>query len=435
MQAWDEFLAHLEQKVGKPAVEKWLRPLKVARFDACNLYLEAENTFQVAWFEEHIRKYAKEHFHNKNAHPIKVHFLTQLHSKKRKNTAKQTHFSLSPLELSSIPIDPTQTFSNFLYEEKNAVTVELCKRLVPGTFNPLFLFGPPGSGKSHLLMACANRLKKAGLRTFFVNAETFTEHVVKAIRNSQMQNFRDIYRNQDVLILDDTHFLAHRLATQEEFFHTFNTLHMEGKQLILSGNQPPHQMEGIEPRLTSRFEWGIVLEVSPLSKKKFAQVLKNRAHLHRFALSDAMVTFLLKHFYSSTHSMMRALEALFLRHRSPSAISLEEATFLLSDLLQEEEKLKLTYQKILSKTASYYGIRVEDILSKSQSREYVTPRKLAMYLCRKQLDLSYISIGKIFKRDHSTVITSIRDVEKNSSADELHIALSEIETSLKIKSL
>lgn len=425
MQAWDAFLRDLELKVGKEAVEKWLRPLKIIRFDACNLYLEAENSFQIHWFEEHIRKHAVTSFLNNNSHPIKVHFHS---SKGKKTEQKEPKGGHSPsLELNSDPLDPGQTFSNFLFEENNRITIELCKCLAPGSYNPLFLSGPPGSGKTHLLMACANRLKKAGLNVFFVHTEKFTEHVVKAIRNSEMQAFRSIYRNQDVLILDDVHYLANRLATQEELFHTFNALHTSGKQIILSGLQTPSQIEGIEPRLTSRFEWGIVLELYPLTSKKFSKVLKNKAHLHRYPVSDSVINYILENFSSSTHAMMRSLEALMLRHRSNTTLSLEDAKELLSDLAKEEEKKKLTDQKIITATSTYYGIRIQDILGKSQARECAIPRKIAMYLCRKKLRLAYATIGKIFERDHSTVMTSIKQIEEGSGIEEIDAALKEIE--------
>lgn len=427
MQAWESFLSDLEQKIGKKAVDQWLRPLHIIRFDACNLYLKAENTFQIAWFEEHIRKIATTSFKNNNAHPIKIHFLRNT-GKEEKKKGETPSLNLT---FSSSPFDATQTFSSFLYEEKNQMTVEFCKRLAPGSFNPLFLFGPPGCGKTHLLMACANKLHKSGLSVFFVHAETFTEHVVKAIRNSEMQNFRNIYRNQDVLIIDDVHYLAYRQATQEELFHTFNALHTQGKQIILSGLTTPSLIEGIEPRLTSRFEWGISLELHPLSKKKFARVLRNRAHLHHFPLTDLLISFLLDAFSSSTHAIMRSLEALMLRQKTQDPLSPEQAAHLLSDLLEEEKKQKLTEQKILTVTSTYFGIRREDILGKSQSRECVLPRKLAMYLCRKKLNLSYANIGKIFSRDHSTAMASISYIEKNSGAEEIHAALEEINRFLR----
>lgn len=423
MQAWEAFLQKLEQTIGKQSVNRWLRPLKVVEFDACNLHLEPENSFQVAWFEEHIRELAKKEFLNNNSHIIKIHFTANTRQKRKKD-ATQTNFA-QEIHFNSDPVDPLMLFSNFIYDHYNEMTVEFFKQLSPGAFNPIFLYGEEGVGKTHLLMACANLLRNKGLTVCYVHAESFTEHVVHAIRNSQMRKFRDIYRNHDVLIIDDIHHIARKAATQEELFHTFNALHTANKQIILSSYITPSRLEDIEPRLTSRFEWGIVLQLTPLTEKKMAQVLKNKARLHHFPLSDPLVHFLLEKFSTSSKSMMRALEALLMRHKSSAQITLEEAERALADLLDLEKKEQLTPDKILSATSAYFGIRKEDILSKSQFKEIAFPRKLAMYLCRKKLRMPYLAIGKTFKRDHSTVMTSIRLIEKGS--DEIEASLTEIE--------
>lgn len=433
MEAWESFLAHLEKKMGKATIDQWLRPLKIVTFDACNLYLEAQHSFQIAWFDEHIKQIAKTSFVNNNGHAIKIHFQD---SNRRKSVRKVEHTPrIPPLEIQSTPLDQNQTFSNFLYDEENQLSVELCKRISLGSFNPLFLFGGHGSGKTHLLHACGKKLQNAGYRVFFVHSETFTEHVVKAIRSSEMQQFRSIYRNQDVLIIDDIHCLANRLATQEELFHTFNTLHTSGKQLIFSSNIPPGKLEGIEPRLTSRFEWGIVLEIHTLSKKLFRQVLMNKARLHHFPLEEGVLSFLIETFSTSNSSAMRALEALLLRCRGEDPISLAGAKALLQDLLNDEDDEQNTPDKILTATAAYFGVHPGDILGKSQSRECTLPRKLAMYLCRTTLDLPYAMIGKIFERDHSTVMAGIQSINKEKGTEEISAAIDEISKYIgKIKS-
>lgn len=423
MKAWNAFLNTLEESLSEQVVTKWLRPLKVVNFDACNLYLEAESSFQVAWFEEHVRKIAKTAFLNQNAHPIKVHFTTH-----RKGSRKKSEdLPPPPLEILSDKIDTTMHFTNFIFEEEGELVVKFFRQLSPGAFNPIFLYGPSGVGKTHLLMAAAQKLEKLDLSVFYVHAETFTEHVVKAIRSSQMQKFREIYRHQDVLIIDDVHHFARKVATQEELFHTFNTLHTAGKQIILSSHLPPSRLEEIEPRLVSRFEWGIVLQLPSLPASKMERVLQNKARLHHFPLHPDVSGFLIDHFASSSKSIMRALEALLIRHRTSEPISLEGCERLLEDLLRVEMTVQLTPDKILQSTSAYFGIRPDDILGKSQSKECVFPRKLAMFLCRKKLNLPYLTIGKVFGRDHSTVMASIKQIEKKSGDDEIEAALVEIE--------
>lgn len=428
MEAWNEFLRNLEERIGKEPVEKWIKPLKVVRFDACNLYLESENSFQRQWFEEHVRSIAKSELKNNNGHLIKVHFPP---NKAKRAAGRLDQAALVANEIKSDPIAPNHCFSNFIFEEKNRLTLQFFQELSPGLFNPLFLHGEKGVGKTHLLCACASALLEKGLSVFYVHAETFTQHVVEAIRSSRMRSFRVIYRNQDVLIVDDVHLLARRFATQEEFFHTFNALHTAGKQMILSSSQLPSQMEEIEARLISRFEWGILMQLAPLPPEKMEQVVQIRAKAHQFPLSDAVSSFLTSHFSSSPKSILRSLDALMLRHKSPTPITEKEAKVYLKDLLEEEAKQHITPEKIIGVTGSYFGILPEDILGKSQAKECAEPRKLAMYLCRKHLGLSYPAIGRAFGRDHSTVMTAVRQIEKKSGSNEWEAAFSEIESSLK----
>lgn len=422
MQAWDTFLKDLEKQIGKQVVDKWLRPLKVGDFDACNLYLEAENSFQIEWFEEHIRKIAKTKLRNNNAHPIHIHFSKQKNASKKRQEEPLTAI----LEIESDNVDTSYTFTNYIFDQQTNVVIELLQNIEPGTYNPIFLYGPSGVGKTHLLMACAQKLKEQNLSVFFVHAETFTQHVIKAIRSSQMRKFRQIYRNQDVLIIDDIHCLARKAATQEELFHTFNALHTTGRQIIISSHLPPSQMEDIEPRLTSRFEWGILLPLHPLPTAEMGKVLKNRARMHHFPFPDPVCAFILETFATSEKSMMRALEALMMRYRHPSTITLLEAEQLLSDLVISEEKSQLTPNKILKAVSDYFGIRSSDILGKSQLKEYSLPRKLAMYLCRKKLKTPYLAIGRYFFRDHSTVMTNIKQIENKKETSEIELALKEI---------
>ena len=425
MQAWDAFLDTLDEKLGKPVVDKWLRTMTVVQFDACNLYLETKDSFQVAWFEEHVRKIAKSSFLNNNAHPIKIHIETP--PKKKKSVSDPLP---EPLLIEPDGIDSSQTFANFLYEKENNWTIDFFQSLEPGSYNPIYLYGPGGIGKTHLLMAVIQNLQKKGLNVFYVHAETFTQHVVSAMRTSQMRSFREIYRNQDVLIIDDIEVLARRSSTQEEFFHTFNALHTGGKQIIISSHTPPSRLEEIEPRLVSRFEWGIVLELFPLAKEKIKDVLKAKAKMHNLPISDELIIYLQKNFASSTKTLMRSLDALMMRHKEDSLVSLEKASFLLKDLLNVEKKAQITPEKIIHSVSAYFGIRESDILGKSQVKECAFPRKLAMFLCRQKLGLSYLAIGRSFRRDHSTVMANIRFIEEKKTSQEIETSLHEIEKSI-----
>ncbi len=441
MLAWLDFLKAQEQVLGKETVDKWLRPLSVVHFDSGNLYLEAKGSFELSWFEEHIRPNLKNHLVNNNHRPIKVHITSPEHGQprsKQEQKSKQAYPTPPTLVLTPDPLDPTATLDTFVSGESNTLLFQFFNELVEkkialGAFNPVYLHGSSGTGKTHLLMALAQAFNKLGLKALYVRAETFTEHVVSAIRSSEMQTFRKSYRNADILLVDDIHIFARRSATQEEFFHTFNTLHTSGKQLIISSTILPSLLEEIEPRLVSRFEWGILLHLEKLKKEELKQVIQNRCIALDVPLADDVIQFLIETFPPHPPTLNRALEALILRSHmnkqtDAHAITPQIAAQFLSQLIEAEKKSALTPEKIVMCVASFYGIKVEDVLGKSQTQECVLPRQIAMYLCRNQLDLSFMKIGSVFSRDHSTVMTSVKHIKAKLDAKdpELHLVLAEI---------
>ncbi len=436
MKAWENFLALLEIELGVETVRKWLRPLKVLRFDACNLYLEARDSFQGLWFEEHIRQKAKARLVSYSNKPIKVHLTVAnapLPSKQTKTKVEQeADTPTPPFALNFDNLDLHFTLPNFLPLSSNELP---CKVLWEATgydpqtltcnpakrqlalFNPLYLYGPSGCGKTHLLMAVAHTLRQQGLNAIYTRTETFTEHVVSAIRAGEMSLFRQAYRNIDLLLIDDAHVFSRKSATQEELFHTFNTLHLAGKQIILAANCPPSELQYIEPRLVSRFEWGIVLPLAPPNEAEKLDILMTKAHVLHFDLKPKIAQYLIETFKSGNKALIRALEALILRTQQArttgAALTLLTARQHLNDLINREEKLALTPEKVIQTVAESFGIKPEDILSKAQSRDCVLPRQIAMHICRQQLKLPFMKIGDLFERDHSTVMSSVKLVQKN----------------------
>lgn len=424
MEAWDKFLKHLESDLGAATVLKWLHPLKIIRFDACNLYLEAKDSFQINWFEEHIRPKVLSSLYNNNKKRIKVHLsLTKSDndSSKEQGKKKDPPSSLHQ-ELSFDALDPHYNFEEYVEPENSQLPHRILATLQANeapAFNPIYLYGESGRGKTHLLMAAASHLQKQGLKVIYVRAETFTEHVVGAIRAGEMSAFRQAYRSADALIVDDVQVFARKAATQEEFFHTFNTLHLAGKQIIIGANCTPQELQNIEPRLISRFEWGIVLSLGPLSKEELALMLEKKAKALNYPLSSHLVAFLLENFASGTKSLTRALQALILRshldesqHLFPtSSISAVQAAALLNDLLTEEHKNKLTPEKIIQQVSEHFGLLPDDLLAKNQSRDRVLPRQIAMYFCRQELKLPFLKVGEIFSKDHSTVMSSVKIIK------------------------
>ena len=441
MQLWHEFLKKLETKMGKPIVKKWLSSLKILKFDACNIYLQAKDAFQISFFEEHVRQIAKKDFVNKNYHPIKIHFSLPNESFTSLKNFQKDKKNKKNLEITSDELKNECCFSSFYVDQKNILSFKLLSELVEynqennialASYNPILIYGPSGSGKTHLLMACSRALLKKGKKIFFVKAQTFTSHVVNAIRLSSLHTFRDTYRHQEVLVVDDIHLLAGKNATQEEFFHTFNELHTQGCQIILSANAPPTRLKDIEQRLISRFEWGIALPLEIPDKEALKHILEEKTKVFSLNnLSFDAKAFLIENF-SSPLSLEKAIHALVLRVKDKN-INIAKIKICLSDLIIEQKKESLTPFSIIKTIAKHYGIFSEDILGKSQTKECSLPRQIAMFFCREKLHLPYKKIGKLFDRDHSTVMSSIKYIQnqKDKRIKDIYFSLLDIEKKLK----
>lgn len=427
MKEWEKFVLNQEKILGKEVVNNWLRTLKLVKFDACNIYLEALNPIQKAWFEEHIRPKLL-NFKNNNGRLIKVHL----------DGSDKPKF-IDPIQDC---LDPHATFQNFIPSKQNELAYKLLSELNEtnlASFNPLFIYGKEKSGKTHLLTATATALKKLNLKVFFINARMFTEHVVNAIRSGKMDLFRSTYRNIDILIMDDIHILANKIATQEEFFHTFNTLHMAKKQIILSANVIPGKLPQIEERLISRFEWGITIPLEEPDEKAIAQIIKSKFNNFGINVETDLISFLIQKF-KLVPVIYKALNELLLKiHLYPnglkdrllgdaktsqfedcelsesgiSSISKETALSYLKDFIREEEKNKITAKQIIEITASKFKVPYESIVGRSQTKECVIPRQISMYLCRKHLKIPFIQISKLFNRDHSTVMSSVKQIQQD----------------------
>lgn len=437
MRAWEDFLSQQENELGKETVDKWLRPLKVLRFDACNLYLEAKDSFKSIWFEEHMRHRVQTRLVNNNRKQIKVHISVVSEKDEEKPAPKpKSKASAPPLfQLTFDDLDKQARFDTFTTSQSSLLAFKLLHEACVSSadalnFNPIYLFGRSGTGKTHLMMATANELKAQGQRVLYVRADTFTEHVVGAIRNGEMQAFRKRYRNVDALLIDNVEVFSRKGATQEELFHTFNTLHVDNKQIVLSASCPPQDLKFIEPRLVSRFEWGIVIPLQMPEAEQMKEILLVRAEKVDFPLDDEVIDFLLTRFGSNTATLIRALEALVLRTHLNKGLGkpqklplpLTVAQGYLADLIQEEEQAELTPGKIIRTVAEYYGIKMDDILSKSQARECALPRQIAMHLIRDQLGLPFMKIGDIFARDHSTVMASVKQIQKGIDTKSQEVA-------------
>ncbi|MCH9811874.1 ATP-binding protein [bacterium] len=418
MEAWNKFIDFLETKYGKATTDKWARTLKIVRFDACNIFLKSNDFFQTQWVQEYILPLAKANFLDSNGKTIRIHIDAEEKKDKAKAAPKEV-----AIKFCSDSVAPGATLESYYPSPENAFSHKALGKIfgydaVMGTMetlpddppNPVYIYGPKGSGKTHLLMAIKTILERHGLNVFFVNADTFTDHVVHAIRFGKMDTFRKTYRNIDALIIDDIEVLSRKNATQEEFFHTFNTLQTTGKMIVLSSTFSPRKLEGIEERLISRFEWGILLGIDNTKDKAINErLLHEKLNFLSLIVDVETKEYLLENFPTAS-DLSGAIEALSKASISDT-ISIQGAKTLLDKLVAKRIMDSLNADKILEEIAKIFGIRVIDMQSKAQTRDCVLPRQFAMFFLRHELKMPFMKIGFIFKKDHSTVMTSIRLIE------------------------
>lgn len=327
------------------------------------------------------------------------------------------------------------TFDTFVVGGNNkfAHSAALAVAESPGEiYNPLFLYGGVGLGKTHLMHSIAHFIieENPNAKVLYVTSETFTNEVIETIRignNSPtaMTKFREKYRNVDVLLLDDVQFIIGKESTQEEFFHTFNQLHGEKKQIILSSDRPPKDMETLEERLRSRFEWGLIADIQPPDYETRMAILRKKEEMDGYDIDDEIINYIANNVKSNIRELEGALNKLIaFSHLEKREINMELAEEALKDIISPNLPKEITPQFILDVVAEHFNLKSSDILSQKRNSEIVLPRQIVMYLCREKTDIALTSVAKLLnKKDHSTIIHGhdkiAAEIEKNPSMREM----------------
>ncbi|WP_269937660.1 chromosomal replication initiator protein DnaA [Arthrobacter sp. HY1533] len=316
-------------------------------------------------------------------------------------------------------LNPKYIFDSFVIGSSNrfahAAAVAVAEAPAKA-YNPLFIYGDSGLGKTHLLHAIGHYARRlyTGIRVRYVNSEEFTNDFINSIRDDEGASFKQLYRNVDILLIDDIQFLANKDATQEEFFHTFNALHNHNKQVVITSDLPPKRLQGFEERMRSRFEWGLLTDVQPPELETRIAILRKKAIGEGLSAPDDA----LEYIASKISTNIRELEGALIRvtafaslNRQPVDVGLAE--LVLKDLITDDGAQEITSTAILGQTAAYFNISLEELCSKSRTRTLVTARQIAMYLCRELTDMSLPKIGQEFGgRDHTTVIHADRKIRE-----------------------
>ncbi len=435
---WQAALGELELYISKANFTTWFKNTSIVSKNDKEITIQVPNGFAKEWLENKYHKFILKAI--QNICP-EIHKITYRISRApdpfkktrafQKSQQSQDYSSDAPYlearereSCSTTTLNPRYTFDNFIVGSNNelayAASTAVSKR--PGlVYNPLFIYGGVGLGKTHLLQSIGNEVlrKSPRKKVKYVSAEKFTNELVDAISGKNTRTFKEIYREIDILIVDDIQFIAGKEKTQEEFFHTFNTLYENNKQIVLSSDRLPKAIPALEERLRSRFEGGMIADVGAPDYETRLAILKAKAKSRNFDIPQESLNYIALHVQKNVRELEGALNKVIatceLKGFYPD---LKKTTEILEGIISKPLKKATTPKDILKNVADFYGVKVEDLINKNRRREFVKPRQIAMYLMRTEIGSSFPSIGKwLGGRDHTTAMHSCEKVAKAAEND------------------
>jgi chromosomal replication initiator protein len=428
---WNSAREHLRSKLNNDTYNMWFAPLRACGIDGNNVTLEAANEFSGVWLKDNYLSLLQDAFAIAAGRQLQVKFKIATGNAPAPSAAAPASVKTKTPEpaherqtSSELHFNPKNTFESFVVGNNNnfSYAAALAVAQAPGkSYNPLFLYGGVGLGKTHLLHAIGQHVSgnKKGARVAYLSSEKFTNEYIDGIQNNQLAKFRKKYRQTDVLLIDDIQFLAGKERIQEEFFHTFNALHESHKQIVLTCDRPASEIQGLEHRLVSRFEWGLVTDLQPPDVEMRLAILQKKAQAMGVTLSDEIMNFLANRIRTN----VRRLEGALIRVASYASLTGKKLTIevvegLLREVLHEEGRFSINIEVIQKKVAEHFDIRLADMTSKRRPENIAFPRQIAMYLSRQMTESSLNTIGEAYGgRDHGTVLHACRLVKDRMEVD------------------
>ena len=435
---WLLVLKKLNNELGNEIFNSWIKNIKVQSIDDDILYFSVPTRFIRDWITSHYldKIIFFLNAENPNIRRVKISIDNMLSAnqdnqdEKNTETIKYQNQSSNFNQSDDWPLDERFTFDKFITGPSNELAFASAKRIAQSEkfdFNPLFLYGGVGLGKTHLMHSIAWEIStnNPGAKVLYLSAERFMFQFIKSLRQKDTMSFKQKFRSVDVLILDDIQFMVGKNSTQEEFFHTFNSLLDLNKKVILSSDRAPSDLDGFDERIKSRLSWGLVADILPASfelryeilKKKSAELLK--ANSGHYVLDDSVLIFLAKTIVSNVRELEGALnKVVTFSNIMNKKIDVELTKTVLKDLLRSNNK-RITIDEIQNKVSNYYNINTEDLISSRRLRSFARPRQVAMYLAKKLTSRSLPEIGRKFGgRDHTTVIHAVKKIDQLKSENE-----------------
>ncbi len=405
---WAKVLSHMEERLGAVTVSAWFDDAEVVELNENNLILYSPSDFR----REIIRRRCTDYIHDALKEVFNSDAKLLVFGDEELNARKQK--GKNP---TSMDFNPQFTFDNFVVGPSNrfAHSAAIAVSKTPGqVYNPLFIYGPPGVGKTHLLYAIANGIRKENpnANIVYIKGDQFTNELIDAIKNGKNIEFRSKYREADLFLVDDIQFIAGKESTQEEFFHTFNKLYEEHKQIVLTSDRKPDDMLTLEERLRSRFLWGLIADINPPDYETRMAIIQNKARQLGLSLTDDVCNYIAINITNNVRQIEGTVKKILAyRDLNNMPLDLPNISRAIDDMFKSEGNALPTPQLIISQVCKFYNVDESVIRGTQKNKGTAEARQVAMYLIRKLTNLSLPDIGKEFARDHSTVLYAIRKVE------------------------
>lgn len=427
---WEEIkdIVRREYNLSAISFSTWVEPLEFHNIeqDVVNIIIPSNQAHALNYISSKYKSFFQVTISEMFDHTYDVNFI--LESDIRPKESMESETSYYNVNYENANLNPKYKFDTFVVGSNNkfAHSASLAVAESPGqAYNPLYLYGGAGLGKTHLMHSIGHFILEQNphMKVLYVTSEEFTNEVIESIRSGNaaaMTKLREKYRTVDVLMVDDVQFIIGKESTQEEFFHTFNVLHAAGKQIILSSDKPPKEMETLEERFRSRFEWGLISDIQPPDYETRVAILRKNAEIYHRQIDEEIIDYIATNIKSNIRELEGAFNKIIafakLNKVDLTLTSAEEA---LKDVIYPNKPRDITPTLIINVVSEQFGVKPEDITSKKRNSEYVLPRQVVMYLCRNLTDASYSTIGKILgKKDHTTVLHGANKIEEELKINE-----------------
>jgi chromosomal replication initiator protein len=417
-QAWQATLGQLQMEMSKASFDTWVKSAELINYDETKgiFYIGVQNAYACDWLESRLKSTMISKLTGMMARPVGIDF--KVWSAPVVEFEDEVPVTRSTSDIQDLPridskLNAKYRFDNFVVGTNNRLAHAACMAVAESparAYNPLFLYGGVGLGKTHLLHAIGNTVRAAGLQVLYVSSEEFTNDLINAIRTKATTSFREKYRQVDVLLIDDIQFIAGKESTQEEFFHTFNTLHGQDKQIVMTSDRPPKAMNTLEERLRSRFEWGLTADIQAPDLETRLAILRSKAEKAGREVPAEILELIARQIHSNIRELEGALNrVLAYADLSGTTLTISLASVALTDLLPQRSDL--TPRDVLNTVSKFYNIPSDRLLGRDRTQEVAFPRQVAMFLMREQSGFSLPRIGEeLGGRDHTTVMYACEKV-------------------------